>query len=166
MSAERTPAPWYREPWPWLLMAGPALVVVAGISTAVIAVKTDDGLVADDYYRRGLSINKAIARDERARALGLSASVQFNDARDRVRVLLAPGSVPRGPLRLAMAHATRAGMDQAVVLRMAAPGVYEGTVRISARGAWSLRLEDERATWRLSGRWRTTEATAALEPAA
>ena len=34
--------PWYREPWPWLLMAGPAAVVVAGLITAWIAVKTDD----------------------------------------------------------------------------------------------------------------------------
>ena len=25
--------PWYREPWPWLLMLGPAVVVVAGFIT-------------------------------------------------------------------------------------------------------------------------------------
>ena len=39
--------PWYREPWPWILMAGPAIVVVAGIATAVIAIRTSDPLVAD-----------------------------------------------------------------------------------------------------------------------
>ena len=29
--------PWYREPWPWILMAGPAIVVVAGFATLFIA---------------------------------------------------------------------------------------------------------------------------------
>jgi hypothetical protein len=166
MSTERIESPWYREPWPWFLIAGPAIVVVAAISTAVIAVKTDDGLVADDYYKRGLAINKAIARDERARALGLSATMRLNDARDRVRVLVRSGALPAEALRLTMSHATRAGLDQVVALRMSAPGVYEGTVRIPAEGTWSVRLEDERSTWRLSGRWRTTTAVAALEPAA
>ena len=26
-------APWYREPWPWILISGPAIVVVAGMAT-------------------------------------------------------------------------------------------------------------------------------------
>ena len=54
--------PWYREPWPWLLMAGPVAVVLAGIATTVLAVTTFDGLVADDYYKQGLGINRVIAR--------------------------------------------------------------------------------------------------------
>ena len=42
-----TPKPWYREPWPWILMAGPAIVVVAGFTTLVIAVRTADPIVSD-----------------------------------------------------------------------------------------------------------------------
>ncbi len=42
-----TPKPWYREPWPWLLMAGPAIVVVAGFLTLGFAIQSADGLVAD-----------------------------------------------------------------------------------------------------------------------
>ena len=51
-------------------MAGPGLVVVAGIATAVIAFRGADGLVADDYYKQGLGINRQIARDQAARDLG------------------------------------------------------------------------------------------------
>jgi hypothetical protein len=43
--------PWYRHPWPWILMSGPAIVVVAGIFTAYLAVTTADGLVADPPSR-------------------------------------------------------------------------------------------------------------------
>ena len=30
--------PWYRHPWPWLLMLGPAIVVVAGMDGALPSV--------------------------------------------------------------------------------------------------------------------------------
>lgn len=39
--------PWYRHRWPWLLMAGPAVVVVAGVFTAWLAISRADALVAD-----------------------------------------------------------------------------------------------------------------------
>jgi len=34
--------PWWRVPTVWLVVAGPALVVVAGVATAVIAVRGGD----------------------------------------------------------------------------------------------------------------------------
>jgi hypothetical protein len=55
--------PWWREPQVWLLIAGPAAVVVAGLVTAVIAVRGADPVVAEDYYRRGLHINEELARN-------------------------------------------------------------------------------------------------------
>ena len=51
------PPPWYRQRWPWLLIAGPALVVVAAFFTLWLSVSSDDGVIADDYYKRGLLIN-------------------------------------------------------------------------------------------------------------
>lgn len=59
--------PWYRYGHVWLVIAGPAVVVVAGIATAVIAVRGADPVVEADYYRRGLEINKALATAERAK---------------------------------------------------------------------------------------------------
>ena len=77
--------PWYREPWPWLLMAGPAIVVVAALVTAYLAVSSDDGVVADDYYKRGLVINRVLEREQRAAALGLGAVVAIGDDGARAR---------------------------------------------------------------------------------
>ena len=34
--------PWWREPMMWLVVGGPAVVVVAGITTAVIAIRNAD----------------------------------------------------------------------------------------------------------------------------
>jgi hypothetical protein len=48
--------PWYKEPWPWILMAGPVIVIVAGVITAWLAVISNDGLVSDDYYKQGMGL--------------------------------------------------------------------------------------------------------------
>ena len=58
----RTPAtPWWKHGLVWMVIAGPAVVVAAGIATIVVAVRTPDPLVAPDYYRRGMEINKTLA---------------------------------------------------------------------------------------------------------
>jgi uncharacterized protein len=54
-------APWWKHGHVWLVIAGPAAVVVAGLVTAVIAVRGADPVVEADYYRRGIEINKALA---------------------------------------------------------------------------------------------------------
>jgi hypothetical protein len=56
-------APWWKHGHVWLVIAGPAVVVAASIVTAVIAIRTDDPVVEADYYRRGIEINKTLARD-------------------------------------------------------------------------------------------------------
>lgn len=157
-----TDIPWYRHRWPWFLMLGPAVVVVAGAVTTALAIRSNDGLVADDYYKQGLAINKVIARDQRAASLGLAAEVIFNEERRGVRVILAPGATPTATLRMTLVHGARAGEDQSIVLGAVAPGVYEGALREPAPGRWQLRLEDGEGTWRITGDWKTRQSSVRL----
>lgn len=138
--------PWYREPWPWLLMAGPAAVLVAGAATIWIAVASADGLVAEDYYRQGLTINKVLAREEAARTLGLSARV---DLRDGQLVVILHGQGPEA-LFAHLAHATRAGHDLRVRLAPAGQGVYQAELPPLPAGRWRIVIEDPRSTWRIA----------------
>lgn len=159
---EEASNPWYRERWPWLLMLGPATVVVAGAVTVALAIRSNDGLVADDYYKQGLGINRILAREDRASDLKVSAQVLFNEERQRVRVMLAPGIAPPPTLRLALFHGARAGDDQSIVLGAVAPGIYEGALREPPRGRWQLRLEDGEGTWRITGDWTTQQSSVTL----
>lgn len=59
-------APWWKHGYVWMILGGPAAVVVAGIATVVIAVRTPDPVVAADYYRRGMEINKTLAAKDKA----------------------------------------------------------------------------------------------------
>lgn len=56
--------PWWKYGHVWLIISGPAAVIVAGFVTLAIAVGTPDPVVADDYYRRGLDINKTLAEEK------------------------------------------------------------------------------------------------------
>lgn len=47
--------PWWRVPAVWLVVGGPATVVVAGIATAVIAVRGADPVVAPSAIPRAVT---------------------------------------------------------------------------------------------------------------
>lgn len=143
--------PWYKEPWPWLLMLGPFVVIVAGIYTAWLAVSTSDGLVADDYYKRGLAAGETLARSKHAEDMGLQARVRLAD--DKIHVRLSsrdPAWVMPGHLQMTLSHPTRAGIDQASVLKWEGDD-FAGVLNLPASGQWLLLLEDEKKTWRLLG---------------
>jgi hypothetical protein len=149
MSADGVPVqPWYRERWPWILMAGPAVVVIAGLVTAWLAISTDDGLVIDDYYKQGLAINQTLGRSDAAGRLGIAAELRLADG--RIRVLLGGPAGP-GALSLRLVHPTRSGMDQRLDLAVVEPGVYEGRLRPLQPGRWHVLLEAR--DWRLAGDW-------------
>ena len=139
------PAPWYRHRWPWLLIAGPAIVVVAALFTAWLAVRSDDGVVADDYYKRGLLINRDIEKS--ARGAGIAAALSLGDD-GSVHVRLSElEAAPPSALRLTIAHPTRAGLDRIVSLARDTAGEYGGMLGPLPPGRWIVRLESE--GWRL-----------------
>jgi uncharacterized protein len=65
--------PWWKHGHVWLLISGPAVVVLAGLATAWIAVSRPDPVVEADYYRRGIEINKTLAVRDKARLPALQA---------------------------------------------------------------------------------------------
>ena len=146
------PSLWYREPLVWMVLAIPAAAVVAGAVMLVLANTTWDGLVADDYYRRGMEINQSLARDTEAARRGLRATVTFP----------APGTVTvrlTGPdgaaaasgddrLHLHFARAARTGNDVRVTVTRDAAGVWRGTLPAIAPGKWYAEVGNEQ--WRLT----------------
>ncbi len=146
LTAPAVVKPWYREPLAWLVALFPAAAVVAGLVTAYIAVQSWDGLVVDDYYKRGLEINQTLARDERAHALGIVADVEVGDT---VSVRLRGGAAFVAPARLTASfiHATRAGHDLRFQLARGEGDTYVGELPPLARGHWQIQLEAD--DWRV-----------------
>lgn len=159
------PRPWYRHRSPWLLMLGPAVVVVAGLYTAWLAIDTDDGLVVEDYYREGKTINRVLKREEEAHRLGLAAEVRLEAAGHlaRVRLQASAGVALPERIELRFSHPTRAGFDQTVVLNHEADGSYVGTLQPPGVANWYVLVEDTAGAWRLSGRWQSPAAGQVLQ---
>lgn len=62
MSEQHTIKPWYREPWPWYLMLGPAVAIVACAITITLAFKHfADEPIYDGGVKRGLVVEKPAA---------------------------------------------------------------------------------------------------------
>lgn len=146
MTTERA---WHREPWPWILMSGPATVLVAGAITSWIAFSSADGLVAEDYYKQGLAINKVIAREQASRQLGIGAEVQVKDGKLQVRL---QGESPEA-IFVHLAHATRAGNDTRLRLTRVRGELYEAALAPLPAGRWRVVIEDPQGRWRIVKEW-------------
>lgn len=145
--------PWYKERWPWILISGPAIVIVAGFVTLWLAIVSNDGLVSDDYYKQGLAMNQRLQRDHYASDLGLRAD--FMRSGHRVRLMLASdrdAALPEA-LTLKLSHPTRAGQDQMVKMVSEGQGFYGGELTADVSGRWYVSIEDPSGKWRLQGDW-------------
>ena len=164
LTTEEKIKPWYKQGWPWFLIAFPATAVIAGSITMVIAVRTWDGLVVDDYYKEGKAIVQTIGRTELAKELGLKANVNVRS--DSLRIEIAASdidSVP-GAIHLTIAHPTQGGFDQVLTLN-GQGGVFEGAIAPLSTGRWLFQIENESRSWRMNGAaYLPTETEIRIDP--
>lgn len=157
---------WYHEPYVWMLIVIPLSAVLVGIVMLWLALANEDGLVVDDYYRRGLEINRTLARDDAARRYALTSELRFIADTDRVHARLdaGPGFVYPPQVALGLYHATRPGLDQELTLTRIGDRDYAGLLPALAPGHWHVQLSGD--LWRLTGlvRWPTAAGPLRLEP--
>lgn len=65
--------PWWKFGHVWMILAGPMVVVVAGFVTLYLALRTPDPVVTEDYYRKGVELNKTLAADPASLAPAVQA---------------------------------------------------------------------------------------------
>lgn len=145
--------PWYKQRWPWLLMAGPIAVVIAGVVTLWLAVASYDGLVTDDYYKQGLAVNQTLKRDHQASSLGLQADLMRSGQGVRLLIRANEGVAIPQAIDLRLAHPTRAGQDQTLAMVSEGQGFYSGKLQGEVGGRWLVSIEDPAGQWRLHGEW-------------
>lgn len=141
MKSPRSSSPansWYREPWPWIIIAGPLTVVIACMATTVIAVRSDDGMVAGDYYKRGLLVNQQLPKGGVVTAhLGATLAL----ARDgEVKVHPEAGDPQGDFLRVTFSHPV-SGARESLALRRNADGDFVGTLAQPLQGRWIVAVE-------------------------
>jgi len=142
---------WYQEPVVWLVIAIPATSVVVGMLMLAFSIASYDGLVVDDYYKQGVTINQRLERQSRATVMGLGAEVKLDHLEKRVEVNLTGNQefVFPDQVTIGLHHATRAGLDTEAALIRAGDNHYIGTFDGMSPGRWHLILQTDE--WKISG---------------
>lgn len=146
--------PWYRYPMVWMMMAIPFSAIVMGVILLWLAITTDDGLVADDYYKQGMTINLNLHRDIQAQEKGVSAALEMNRSEGLIRINLAlnKGELENYPdtLQLKLQYATKDDNDVQLLLNHGQDNRYIGLIKQPLiQGKWYLELSA--GEWRLNG---------------
>jgi hypothetical protein len=141
--------PWYKQFWPWFLIALPGTVVIASISMFFVALNTADSLVIDNYYREGLNVNTTLEQDTLASELKLRAKISIDSSNGEVRVTLDNISVDdetkKIPLQLELLHAKNQAEDIKLILQPTPQGDWLANLPTALIGQWYIRLSNVQA---------------------
>ena len=143
--------PWYKQFWPWFLIALPATVVIWTIMTVIVFTQNSVDLVTEDYYKKGKGINVDISKVNIAEELGLSASL--NEKGNSVIITLDKGKLKHFPAISAMfVHRTLPDRDFTQLLTADARGNYTLTLDHHLEGPWFIELTPHDEEWLVQGR--------------
>ncbi len=161
--------PWYRQFWPWFIIALPASAVVGGLTTVWIALQTTDSLVvhAEDGVRK--AADRRISAQRLASEMGLAALIDINPDTGAVSAVMRSGDLVDVPVALEfeLSHPAFADRDQVITLNKAQPDengnpVWVGHFLTVPDGRFYAVLKHGEQ-WRLSAEWRG-ETSLTLRP--
>ena len=137
---------WHRQFWPWFLIALPGIVIIASISTAIIAFRTSDSLVQENPYRAGLAVNDSLELDKKASELKLRAKISLDSENGEVRVALKNSPDNLQPLTLELLHAKEKSKDIQLLLQATPQGDWLGHLPNTLIGQWYIRLSNKNSS--------------------
>ncbi|NDV91239.1 hypothetical protein GTH32_08615 [Alteromonas sp. 345S023] len=140
--------PWYKQFWPWFLIAVPVITLVMGGVLLKLAISTEDSLVVDDYYKEGKAINATLDKELVARKLNITTDLTVNDG--SISVKFHSGIPQEGSaLKLNFYHVTLEERDTSLLLSRDANGIYRGSVDTPLTGKWRVSLTPIDESWKI-----------------
>ncbi len=143
--------PWYKQFWPWFLIALPMTVVVGTLYTVFIFSQNSVSLVAEDYYKKGKGINIDISKVNIAKENNLNAEVSADS--NVIVIAFNKGKLEHFPaLNATFTHRTLANRDFSQLITADAKGNYRITLESAIEGPWFIELEPHNKEWLVQGR--------------
>lgn len=146
---------WYRHRWPWFIIALLGGSVAGSLGLLILAVKTQDAVVHDQYRDAGKGVDRDLTADLLARKLGQRAELELDSLTGEVRLRLRGASKPER-LKLNLVAPTQAERDLHLGLQRGPSatrgvteyrGQFEGPV--AGRRRVELLGESNEGTWRI-----------------
>jgi len=148
---QRDNTPWYRQFWPWFILAILSWGVVSATITLGVALKNPPHMMTGDYAKLGKALVDTHVRADRAEELGLAGTLLAEQGQWLLR--LDAADLPAQQIMLLVQHPTDSTRDRQVVLNRTAAGEYRAAVtEIPARGR--LIVSDLEQSWWISSTFR------------
>lgn len=161
LTAER---PWFKQPFVWMVIGIPLSSVIVGMIMLWLSIVSFDGMVADDYYKRGLQINRVLDRERAALHADLDGTLELQATASRLSLKSGKaGFQLPDVVQVQMSFATSAGQDEVFnMTRAAGADLYSGPALNLPQGRWYVYVtskatadesgaDDGAGGWRLSG---------------
>jgi len=146
-------SPWHKQFWVWFIIVLLVTTVIAGVTTVIIAVKHDDSLVVDNYYKEGLAINRVITQKENAVKLGVVASLSFNAENQMLNIVLSEQHASANNIiKIRLVHATISEFDREHFLTRNSDDGYAVKLGSVQPGWWRIIIEPVDAQWQIEQR--------------
>ncbi|MDD3019389.1 MAG: FixH family protein [Alphaproteobacteria bacterium] len=116
-------------------------VVVVNIVFITLALKSNSGVVAQDYYQRGINYNQTLDQAEYQKKLGWTSQVDVNGDMMVYTVLDQQSQPVRGrKVAVKMARPVMDGHDFSILLAEQPDGTYQGKFQAPLKGAWDAHI--------------------------
>lgn len=154
-------SPWYKQFWPWVLIALPLISIVAGLSTLYIAVVNKDALVIEKWRKDGKAIHSVNTGLRAASDFGLSGTVKIDNLTGEIFLTLLSQKSAHNisaervtfhypeTLLLKIVHPTLSARDQYLSLSSTSSHAYRGQLDQLIEGKRSLYLSDVEESWQI-----------------
>lgn len=148
MTSSDLPSPWYKQFWPWFLITVPLVSIIVGSTMLTLALKTENSMVVDDYYKEGKAINYRIAKIKRAKDLGIASEMLINE--EQIQLSFTSGQVDSSQnLSLRFYHPTLEDRDFSLQLLRDARGNYSAFLPNEIGGKWQVTLIPFNEEWKI-----------------
>ncbi len=154
-----SPHPWYKEPWPFILISITGLGVVAGSTLAYIGLSNPPEIVRGEFGSLAKFVTEDSARLHEARALGLAGRLALDG--ETIALSLSASDLASLPAQLMVQFqhpATSAG-DSVAVLTHQGGGDYRGLTSETPHDRAHVLITDLAQSWSLAGRLEPGQST-------
>lgn len=142
--------PWYKQFWPWFIIAIPGSSVIVGVVMITLALQDTGGLVREDWYKEGMAINQRLDKQNKAKTAGIKGSFTFSGDENIISLRMDNiDHAKESVLTLELVHPTLKQRDMSVQLYLTPQNTYFAKLEQTPAGLYYAQLRSEAGQWEI-----------------
>jgi len=146
-----TTDPWYKQFWPWFIIALPLTAVIASVTTVIIAFTNADTVVRGNWYKDGLAINQRLDKSMETKKRDIKGQLKINRDTGQITVKLQNVNSQEEPsIHLQIIHPTQVKKDINLSMLATGDGEYQSKLAKIPEGNYYIQIEPASGHWQLN----------------